>query len=159
MTPNQIEIINETWLSVASLGETAAQLFYRRLFEIDPGTQALFARTNMSAQNEKLLDALGFVVESAEHLDQLAPVLHELGRRHVSYGVADHHYQSVGTALLWTLEQGLGPAFTEDVCAAWTAAYTLVADTMLQAAHDMRAERHENAPAPGGMVSSAVPAE
>lgn len=143
MNPNQIERIKETWLSVASLGETAAELFYKRLFEIDPSTQPLFAQTTMASQHEKLLDALGFVVESAEHPDRLVPLLQELGSRHVAYGVADHHYASVGTALLWTLEQGLGAAFTDDVREAWTAAYTLVADTMLEAAHGAVAEQQD----------------
>lgn len=152
MTPHQIDLINETWISVASLGETAAQLFYKRLFEIDPGTQALFAQTDMTAQNAKLLEALGFVVESAEHADRLLPVLQELGRRHVSYGVENHHYESVGAALLWTLEQGLGPAFTDDVRDAWTAAYTLVADTMMEAARSAGEELQ----APGRAMNGSI---
>ncbi len=157
MTPHQIELINETWLSVASLGETAAQLFYKRLFEIAPGTQALFAQTDMTAQSTKLLEALGFVVESAEHADRLLPVLQELGRRHVSYGVEDQHYESVGAALLWTLEQGLGSAFTDDVRDAWTAAYTLVADTMMEAARSAGEEQRDSGRTMNG--SSAEPAQ
>ena len=149
MTPKQIELIRQTWRSVASLGDTAAQIFYHRLFEIDPGTKPLFADTDMSTQSQKLLDALGFVVKSADHPEKLVPLLQELGRRHVRYGVEDRQYQTVGAALLWTLEQGLGSAFTDDVRGAWTAAYTLVADTMVQAAQDMRAEQNAMTAIPG----------
>ena len=163
MTPKHIEQISQTWRSVATLGDAAAELFYQRLFEIDPSTKPLFANTDMSAQSQKLLDALGFVVESAEHPEKLVPLLQELGRRHVGYGVEDRQYQSVGAALLWTLEQGLGAAFTDEVRGAWTAAYSLVADTMVQAAQDMRTEQDATATVPGsaGMEqpSAAAPAE
>lgn len=159
MTPQQIELISQTWRTVATLGDAAAELFYQRLFEIDPSTKPLFAGTDMSAQSQKLLDALGFVVENAEQPEKLVPLLQELGRRHVAYGVEDRQYQTVGAALLWTLEQGLGAAFTNDVRGAWTAAYSLVADTMVQAAQDMRAEQNAVAALSGSTTErpSAIP--
>ena len=88
----------------------------------------------MDAQGAKLLDALGCVVESAGQIDRITVFLEELGRRHVAYGVEDHHYDSVGAALLWTLEQGLGVGFTDEVREAWAAAYAHVAGTMRNAA-------------------------
>lgn len=134
MTPKQIELLETTWRSVATLGAAAPQLFYDRLFETDPTTKPLFAGMDMDAQGAKLLDALGCVVESASQIDRITAFLEELGRRHVAYGVEDHHYDSVGAALLWTLEQGLGVAFTDEVREAWAAAYTHVAGTMRNAA-------------------------
>lgn len=145
MTPAQIELIRETWSSVAKLGSDAADLFYQRLFEIDPDTRPLFGNSDMRDQKKKLLGVLGFVVEQAHMPDQLLPVLQVLGRKHVEYGVEDHHYDSVGNALIWTLEKGLGPAFTDEARDAWLAAYALVAGTMREAA--------ANAP---GAVSSAA---
>jgi hemoglobin-like flavoprotein len=119
---------------VLPTADSAIELFYRRLFEIDPSTRPLFVRTAMPQQHERLLTALGLVVENAERIDQLTPFLEDLGRRHLRYGVEDRHYDSVGAALLWTLAQGLGPAFTDEVRAAWTITYAIVSDTMRRAA-------------------------
>ena len=110
------------------------QIFYDRLFEIDPTTKPLFTRTNMPAQHGKLLDAIGLVADSADRLESLIPALENLGRRHMRYGVSDHHYDSVGSALLWTLERGCGTAFTAEVREAWTLVYGFVSGAMRQAA-------------------------
>lgn len=136
MTPNQITLVRETWDKVAPIADTAAQIFYEKLFEIDPGAKRLFAKTDMKRQRGMLLDALGLVVQNAERPECLTPVLEELARRHVRYGVEDHHYTSVGIALIATLEQELGSAFTDEARAAWMAAYALVSGTMQHAAGD-----------------------
>ena len=136
MNKIEIELIRETWALVVPIAGAAAQLFYQRLFEIDPDVKSLFAATDMSAQHEKLLGALSLVVEKADQLETIVPVLQELGRSHVKYGVEARHYDSVGSALLWTLEQGLGDRFTDRARAAWTVAYALVSGPMRQAAAD-----------------------
>ncbi|MGI9387932.1 MAG: globin family protein [Methyloligellaceae bacterium] len=130
MTPNQIQLIRETWQDVVPIADTAAQLFYQRLFEIDPSTKSLFEKTDMARQGAKLINALNLVVENIEQFDTLKPHLEELGRRHERYGVEDHHYESVGAALIMTLEQGLGPAFTAEAGTAWASAYALVSNPM-----------------------------
>jgi hemoglobin-like flavoprotein len=134
MTPDQKSILRDTWRSVAPIADQAAQLFYDRLFEIDPATQALFARTAMPEQRAKLMEAIGAVIDKLDELDLLVPTIEALGRRHAGYGVTDAHYVSVGAALLWTLEQGLGEAWTPEAAEAWSQAYTLLADTMRRAA-------------------------
>jgi hemoglobin-like flavoprotein len=134
MTPEQKDILRDTWHSVAPIADQAAQLFYGRLFEIDPATQPLFARTNMPEQRAKLMEAIGLVIEKLDELELLVPTIEALGRRHAGYGVTDAHYFSVGAALLWTLEQGLGEAWTPEAAEAWSEAYTLLADTMRRAA-------------------------
>lgn len=134
MTTDNAKLIRETWEAVRPNADAAADLFYSRLFEIDPATRPLFARTSMAGQRKSLLQALDLVVENAAQVDRLAPVLAELGRRHVRYGVEDRHYDSVGAALLWTLARGLGPAFTEEARAAWTITYAVVSGTMRRAA-------------------------
>lgn len=139
MTPSQIEIVNKTWRQVLALGDEAAKLFYDRLFEIDPAVKPLFNTDNMPEQRKKLMLMLGAAVAGLEDLHALVPVLQDLGRRHVGYGVTEEQYDSVGAALLWTLERGLGDAWNEDVNEAWAAVYALVAEVMIDAARETAA--------------------
>ena len=129
MTPRQIELVRATFAEIAPRAPDAAALFYGRLFEVAPQLRALF-RGDLTAQGGKLMQALAATVGGLERIDELAPALRELGRRHRGYGVADSHYEIVGGALLWTLGQGLGGKFTDEVRDAWATAYGLVADTM-----------------------------
>jgi hemoglobin-like flavoprotein len=133
MTPEQNDLIRKTWQRVEAIGDPAAELFYERLFEADPTIRALFVRTDMVAQRRKLLQALGLVVGSLDRLDSLVPVLEELGRRHVAYGVRKGHYTLVGAALLWTFDRGLGDDWTRDAEEAWAQAYALVSGIMAAA--------------------------
>lgn len=136
MTPEQNEIVQETWSRVSPIADTAAKLFYDRLFEIDPTTRPLFKAENLPEQRRKLMQTLDQLVRGLDRLDDLVPVIEELGRRHVRYGVRDDHYDTVGAALLWTLEQGLGAHWTPEAQAAWTEIYTLTAGVMRNAASE-----------------------
>jgi hemoglobin-like flavoprotein len=133
MTPQQIGLVQHSFAQVAPQAEEVAALFYARLFEIDPSTQPLFAG-DMKEQGRKLMQMIGVVVRGLGRLEQLVPAIQDLGRRHVGYGVTDTHYDTVGAALLWTLEQGLKDDFSPDVKNAWATAYGLLADTMKTAA-------------------------
>ena len=130
MTPREKDLLRGTWLQVVQIGAPAMALFYKRLFEIDPGTARLFGGTDMSVQEQKLLQAISAVIDGLDDLAPLVPVLEDLGRRHAGWGVTNAHYDSVGAALLWTFEQGLGPSWTEEAAQDWAAAYDLVASTM-----------------------------
>jgi hemoglobin-like flavoprotein len=130
MTPGEKEIVERTWRKILPIADTAADIFYRQLFDIDPDVRALFGNVDLAAQKKKLLQALATAVAGLNCLDVLAPHLAELGRRHAEYGVIDRHYETVGCALLQTLQEGLGADWTADAELAWTAAYTLVAETM-----------------------------
>jgi nitric oxide dioxygenase len=134
MTPQQIHMIQTTWIQVVPIADTAAGLFYGKLFELDPAVKPLF-KGDMTEQGRKLMKTIGVVVNSLTRLEEILPTVQDLGKRHVAYGVEARHYDSVGAALLWTLEQGLGPAFTPDVKAAWAAAYGTLADVMKEAAY------------------------
>jgi hemoglobin-like flavoprotein len=129
MTSEQIKLVQDSFKQVAPIAETAAQLFYARLFELDPDLELLF-KGNLSEQGRKLMQMLGLAVKSLDRMDQLLPVVRSLGTRHVSYGVRDKDYDTVGEALLWTLGKGLGEAFTPDVEAAWTNVYATLASAM-----------------------------
>lgn len=141
MSPEQKSLVKQTWQKVVPMADTAARLFYDRLFEIDATTRPLFKATNPAEQRRKLIQALTVVVEGFDHLEALVPTLADLGRRHAQYGVTDGHYDTVGAALLWTLEQGLGSGWTPEVKAAWSAAYAQLANVMRGAAGEGSAPR------------------
>ncbi len=134
MTPTQIQLVQKTWKLVEPISEQAAELFYDRLFQLDPSSEKLF-KSDMKEQGRKLMQALALVVHSLTNLEQVVPAVEEMGRRHADYDVTEEMYQTVGEALLWTLEQGLGDAFTPDVKEAWAEAYAIVAETMTAAAY------------------------
>jgi hemoglobin-like flavoprotein len=133
MTPEQKRLVQTSFAKVAPIADAAAAMFYARLFEIDPALKPLFT-TDITEQGRKLMRMLGMAVNGLDRLDALVPVVQQLGIRHKQYGVTDEHYDTVAVALLWTLEQGLGPEFTPDVKDAWVAVYTVLASTMKQAA-------------------------
>jgi hemoglobin-like flavoprotein len=139
LSVEQKELVQTTWLKVMPIADTAASLFYQRLFELDPNLGRLFRNTNMAAQRLKLLQMLSAAVKGLDAIDTLVPVLNNLGRNHVKYGVKDEHYATVGEALLWTLETGLGSIYTPKVADAWTATYSLIADVMRRAAREASA--------------------
>ena len=129
MTPEQIMLVQTSFAQVLPIADTAAVLFYQRLFELDPSLRPMF-RGDMHEQGHKLMSMLKLAVNGLTRLDQLVPAVQNLGRRHVGYGVRDEHYDTVASALLWTLRLGLGTAFTPAVEEAWVSAYTLLASTM-----------------------------
>jgi hemoglobin-like flavoprotein len=133
MTPKQMALVQQTWNQVLPVAETAAQLFYERLFALDPSLRPLF-RGEMKEQGRKLMAMISFAVRGLTRLEQIVPGVQALGRRHVAYGVRDEHYATVAAALLWTLEQGLGDSFSAEVRDAWVAAYGVLANTMKDAA-------------------------
>ena len=135
MTPEQVQLVQDSFAKVAAIRDQAAALFYRRLFELDPGLRPLF-KGAMTAQGARLMTALGGVVGSLDQLERILPALRALGRRHAAYGVRPEHYATVGEALIWTLEQALGPAFTREMRRAWIDAYGRLAWTMIAAAEE-----------------------
>jgi hemoglobin-like flavoprotein len=135
MTPEQVQLVRSSFAKVATIKEEAAALFYRRLFELDPGLRPMF-KGDMTAQGANLMAALQGVVASLDRLEQVLPVIRELGRRHAGYGVQPEHYATVGEALLWTLERGLGEDFARATQRAWTDAYGRLAWTMIAAGEE-----------------------
>jgi hemoglobin-like flavoprotein len=132
MTPQQIALVQQSFAKVLPIREQAAALFYDRLFAIDPSARPLF-RGDIKAQGGKLMAAIAAVVKALDHIDTILDDLRGMARRHDRYGVQETHYASVGEALLWTLEQGLGADFTPDLRVAWAAAYRLLSETMIEA--------------------------
>jgi nitric oxide dioxygenase len=135
MTPQQVELVRKSFAKVAAIKDQAAALFYHRLFELDPALRPLF-KGDMTAQGGRLMTALGGVVAALDQLARVMPAVRELGRRHAAYGARPEHYATVGEALIWTLEQGLGAEFTRDTRRAWKDAYAGLAWTMIAAAEE-----------------------
>jgi|GEM_PF-286614 len=143
MTPKQISLVQETWAKVKPIAPQAADIFYNTLFEMDPSLKPLF-KNNMTEQGNKLMTMLDTAVKLLNSPDKLIPAVEKLGVRHVDYGVTAAHYDTVGAALLKTLEAGLGDAFTPTVKKAWTAVYTVLAKTMITAADASNAEQKQS---------------
>ena len=134
MTPEQITLVQQSFSKVAPISETASQLFYDRLFEVAPSVRAMFPE-DITEQRKKLMGMLAVVVNGLSNLEAILPAASALATRHVSYGAKPEHYPVVGSALLWTLEKGLGDAWTPELAEAWSAAYGTLSGYMISEAY------------------------
>jgi len=134
VNPTQINLVQESFAKVAPISEQAAVIFYDRLFEVAPTVRAMFP-ADLKEQRKKLMTTLAVVVNGLSNLESVLPAASALAKRHVSYGARPEHYPVVGGALLWTLEKGLGEAWTADVADAWTAAYGTLSGYMISEAY------------------------
>ena len=133
MNDHTIALVRESFDLVEPIAPQAAALFYRNLFDADPSLQRLF-KGDMAVQGSRLMQMIALAVAQLDNPDMLMPALRGLGQRHAAYGVRDADYDSVGAALLKTLSQGIGVAFTQEVEEAWIEVYGEVAGTMKEAA-------------------------
>ena len=138
MTPIEIDLVQSSFVKVAPIADTAAALFYGRLFEIAPEVKPLF-RGDMTEQGRKLMTTLGVVVSGLKNLEAILPAAKALAVKHVGYGVKAADYKPVGEALIWTLEKGLGDDFTDEVKSAWLAAYGALSGVMVAEAYGREA--------------------
>ncbi len=129
----QKQLVQESFAQVAPVADQTAALFYSHLFTLEPSLRLLFS-ADLADQRRKLMQMLGVAVHGLDDLEALVPSLQQLAVRHVGYGVRNEHYETVGDALLWALEQSLGEAFTDEVRTAWAAVYGLVSSVMIEAA-------------------------
>lgn len=134
MNPQQVELVQTSFAKAAPTANTAASLFYGRLFALDPTLKPLF-KSDMTEQGKKLMQMLAVAVSNLNNLDEIVPAVAALAVRHVSYNVTPEMYDTVGEALLWTLGEGLGEDFTPEVEAAWTEVYVTLATVMKTAAY------------------------
>lgn len=140
VTSHQVELVQSSFKQVAIMPGKVAELFYGHLFEIAPQVKPMFADSDMKKQGMKLMQMLNTAVNSLKNIEAVVPAIKQMGVRHIDYGVSNDMYAIVGEALLWTLGAGLGDAFTEEVKEAWTAVYTLVAETAIAGANEAIAQ-------------------
>ncbi len=131
MDAKQVTLVQESFEQVVPIAGTAATLFYDRLFETTPEVKSLF-KGDMEQQKLALMQTLGIVVKGLSQPETILPAVKSLAERHKDYGVRPEHFQSVGASLLWTLEKGLGDAYTPEVNDAWVSAYTLLSGVMIE---------------------------
>jgi hemoglobin-like flavoprotein len=129
LTASDIALVRTSFTKVRPIQTIAADLFYDRLFAIAPQLRSLFP-AELTQQKQKLMAMIAAAVGGLDRLDTLVGTVKALGARHSNYGVTTEHYAIVGEALIWTLERGLGAAFTPDVRTAWTNVYGILAATM-----------------------------
>lgn len=134
MTPDQVKLVQESFAKVAPISDMAAMLFYDRLFDVAPSVKAMFP-ADMTEQRRKLMATLAAVVNGLGNLESVLTAASALAKRHVRYGARPAHYPVVGGALLWTLEKGLGDAWTPEVADAWAAAYGTLSGYMISEAY------------------------
>jgi hemoglobin-like flavoprotein len=137
MSPDQVKLVQDSFKLVVPIAPQAADLFYGRLFEIAPQVKSMFP-ADLTEQKKKLITMLATAVNNLHQVETILPAVQDLGRRHVNYGVKDEHYKPVGEALIWTLEKGLGDAFTPAVKAAWIETYTTLQGVMTAAAAEVK---------------------
>ena len=134
MTPEQVKLVQQSFAQVAPIADTAATLFYERLFVIAPEVKPLF-RGDMAQQRNTLMATLAAVVAGLGNIESILPVASALARRHVDYGVKPEHYKQVGAALIWTRGRGLGESGSSDLASAWSAAYGTLSRYMIDEAY------------------------
>ena len=135
MTEEQKELVKGSWEKVLPIADQAAEIFYGKLFALDPDVKPLFAEADMKEQGKKLMQMITTAVRGLDNLEALIPAVQNLGKRHVDYGVKAEHYDTVGAALLDTLAVGLGDDFTEETKAAWAETYNTLATVMKDASY------------------------
>jgi hemoglobin-like flavoprotein len=133
MKSSQVSLVQSTFDRILPISDVAAQLFYDRLFHVDPSLRRLF-HGDLRMQGKKLMDAVSIIVGNLSRPDRIVPGIRALGRRHVAYGVQEQHYAAFGDSLMFVLDHALGDGFTPEVRDAWSAAYTLLSETMKEAA-------------------------
>jgi hemoglobin-like flavoprotein len=133
LTPQQVVLVQSTFRTIQPMTATAAELFYKRLFEIEPATATLF-KGDMNQQGRRFMQVLAAAVGSLSSMSTLVPIVQRLGLRHAACGVRAEHYDSVQQALLWTLALILQDDYTDDVRSAWATAYAMLAGVMKEAA-------------------------
>ena len=129
----QVELVQGSWRSVQLVGDTAAEMFYGKLFSLDASLRPLF-RNDLHDQGRSLTAMISVAVHSLGRPEKILTAVRQLGARHLAYGVREEHYAHVRLALLWTLEQTLGEAYSAELAAAWGAAYDFLAGAMLEGA-------------------------
>jgi len=133
VTEQQTELVQRTWRAVLAVGDTFAEIFYGKLFSLDPSLRPLFARASRKDQGRSLTAMLSVAVGGLSRPDAIVLALRQLGRRHAAYGVQPAHYGAFREALIWTLQKCFGEAFTPEARSAWLAAYAFFASTMQDA--------------------------
>jgi hemoglobin-like flavoprotein len=133
LTRDECRLVQASFVQIESIADDVAALFYRRLFELNPALFPLF-KTGIEQQGTRFMEKLAVAVTGLEDLASIASLVQTLGRNHAGYGVQATDYETAREALLWALEEGLGPAFNSELRSAWSAAIETLSTEMIRAA-------------------------
>lgn len=136
MTPRQRKLVKDSFAKILPISDCVSTLFYIRLFELDPKLKQLFVR-DMETQGRELMRFIAGIINSLDDFESAVPRIETLGKKHVLYGVKDHHYDTVRLALMWSLEQGLDSDLNDETKMAWNTVYDLVSGAMKAASTGM----------------------
>lgn len=133
MTHNQIILVRRSWRKLDGISPILlGDVFYTKLFLDSPQLQKMF-KSSKDEQAKKLIDMLHSIIINLERLSGFSEEIKAMAIRHVGYGVEPKHYDLVGNALIWTLKNGLGKDWNQDLEEAWIACYTTLTEQMLRA--------------------------
>lgn len=135
MTADQRRLVRDSFDSLRGMTGPVALLFYGKLFELDPSARRLF-HIDLELQGRKVMDMLSSVAESLDDFESIGAKLAELGSKHATYGVRPEQYETLSTALLWTLSQALGADFDGRTSEAWKIALAAVNEAMKAGARE-----------------------
>lgn len=138
MTPRQIELVENSWDFILMNTNEAGIIFYNRLFEIDPSLKSLF-KEDIKSQSQKLVSLITFAVHKLSNFSEIISDVRALGMRHRTYKVKPEYYQTVGKALLSTLEKGLGDQWNRETKEAWATLYDTLSQIMIEASREEKA--------------------
>jgi hemoglobin-like flavoprotein len=129
MTADQVRLVRDSLDALHEDAEPFSLLFYGKLFELDPDSRRLF-HNDLAVQGRKIMDMLTSVAESLDNFEPMRARLAELGRKHAQYGVRPEQYDTLTTALLWSIGQALGPSFDAPTRVAWRLAINAICVAM-----------------------------
>ncbi len=134
ITAKQKELVQSSFAKIEPIAETAAEIFYNKLFEYDPNLRKLF-RSDIKSQGRKLMSTLKVAIQGLDDINGLIPVLEKMAVQHLGYGVKERDYTTVGNALLFALKTGLGEQWNPELRQAWVDTYRIIAQVMKGAAY------------------------
>src|SRR3990170_134368 len=129
LTAAQKRLIRESFRRLEPALDLVGQLFYLKLFRLDPSFRDRFGG-DPKTQGRKFMAAVKLTIISLNHEDGLAPTLKLLGVRHRQLGIKVRDYRTMIKALIWTLERSLEKSFTRETRDAWTTLLTQIARTL-----------------------------
>ena len=118
LTTEQKRLILNSFFRLEPALDLVAQLFFLKLFRLDPGLRKKFDGP-VEMQARKFSAGAKLAMISLGHEDGLAPTLKLLGTRHRQMGIRARHYRTMSRALVWTLERSLDKSFDRDTRDAW----------------------------------------
>ena len=133
MTPAQANLIRKSFDEMWPIRQGLAMQFYNRFFEIAPDAKRLFP-SNMEKLYLILMDTIAAIVGALDNRALFESIIGHTALQHERFGVTLSQLTAFGDALIWSLEQQFGSAFTPELREAWIALYEELQTEMIKGA-------------------------